>query len=149
MDKIDVNIDGITLNPLKIITGDKGSVLHALKSYEKSYISFGEAYFSTIHFNEIKGWKKHHEMILNIVVPVGKIKFVVFDDRIESPTKNNFFEIVLSPENYYRLTVQPGLWMAFKGMNEGLNMLLNIASIPHNPNEAENLSIEKINYKNW
>ncbi len=149
MDKLVSHIDGVTLSPLKIIQGDKGNVMHALKSVEQSYTSFGEAYFSTIHCNEIKGWKKHHQMVLNIVVPVGKIKFVIFDDRQDSATKNQFYEVVLSPENYYRLTVQPGLWMAFKGMSEGLNMLLNIASIPHNPLEAENVSLQTINYTNW
>lgn len=149
MGKIVSHIDGVVLTPLKIIPGDKGSVLHALKSDEKSFVSFGEAYFSTINFNQIKGWKKHHQMILNIVVPVGKIKFVVYDDRAESPTKNCFFEVILSQQNYSRLTVQPGLWMAFKGMEEGTNMLLNIASIPHNPQEAENIPIQNINYTNW
>lgn len=149
MGKIVSHIDGVTLTPLKIILGDKGNVMHALKSEEQSYTSFGEAYFSTVHYNEIKGWKKHHQMILNIIVPVGKIKFVIFDDRKDSVTKNSFFEVTLSNENYFRLTVQPGLWMAFKGMNEGLNMLLNIASIPHNPQEAENVSLQSINYNNW
>jgi dTDP-4-dehydrorhamnose 3,5-epimerase len=149
MGKIVSHIDGVTLIPLKIIKGDKGNVMHALKSEEESFKTFGEAYFSTIHYNEIKGWKKHHQMILNIVVPVGKIKFVIFDDRKNSSTQNCFFETVLSTENYYRLTLQPGLWMAFKGMNEGLNMLLNIANIPHNPQEAENVPIEAINYTNW
>lgn len=149
MGKLVSHIDGVTLSPLKIIQGDKGNVMHALKSEEQSYASFGEAYFSTIHCNEIKGWKKHHQMILNIIVPVGKIKFVIFDDRKNSPTQNCFFEVILSPENYSRLSVQPGLWMAFKGMNEGLNMLLNIASIPHNPQEAENVSLQTINYTNW
>lgn len=143
------HIDGIVLTPLKIIPGDKGSVLHALKSEEHSFVSFGEAYFSTIDFNQVKGWKKHHQMILNIVVPVGKIKFVVYDDRAESVTKHSFFEVILSPQNYSRLTVQPGLWMAFKGMEEGTNMLLNIASIPHNPQEAENIPLQNINYRNW
>ncbi|GIU70068.1 MAG: hypothetical protein KatS3mg002_1304 [Candidatus Woesearchaeota archaeon] len=84
MGKIVSHIDGVTLTPLKIILGDKGNVMHALKSEEQSYTSFGEAYFSTIFYNEIKGWKKHHQMILNIIVPVGKIKFVIFDDRKDS-----------------------------------------------------------------
>lgn len=149
MGKLVSHIDGVTLTPLKIIQGDKGNVMHALKSEEQSYTSFGEAYFSTIFYNEIKGWKKHHQMILNIIVPVGKIKFVIFDDRKDSITKNSFFEVTLSTDNYCRLTVQPGLWMAFKGINEGLNMLLNIASIPHNPQEAENVSLQSINYNNW
>ncbi|MFM9944315.1 MAG: dTDP-4-dehydrorhamnose 3,5-epimerase family protein, partial [Bacteroidia bacterium] len=102
---------------------------------------FGEAYFSTVNFNVAKGWKKHRQMILNIVVPAGAIKFVLFDNRMESNTYQQMQEIELSKDNYQRLTVPPGIWMAFKGMGKELNMLLNIASIPHDPDEAENLPL--------
>lgn len=149
MDNIVSNIDGVTLTPLKIIKGEKGDVMHALKVDEKSFKSFGEAYFSTVNYQQIKGWKKHHQMTLNIIVPFGKIKFVIFDDRLNSKTHNCFYEVILSPQNYFRLTVEPGLWMAFKGMEQNINLLLNIASIPHNPSEAENLALESFNYLNW
>jgi dTDP-4-dehydrorhamnose 3,5-epimerase len=57
-------------------------------------------------------------------------------------------EMQLSPANYQRLTVPPGVWMAFKGQSQGLNMLLNIGSIPHDPAEADNLPLKNdlINY---
>lgn len=142
-------IEGVILTPLKIIPGDAGDVLHALKKIEASFHGFGEAYFSTIKKGAIKAWKRHYEMTLNIVVPCGRIKFVLYDDRMGSSTYNEFFEITLSRENYQRLTVPPMIWMGFKGMDNDLNMLLNIANIPHNPAESDRLDIinSNINYK--
>jgi dTDP-4-dehydrorhamnose 3,5-epimerase len=133
----ELNIEGIRVTPLKIIHGDLGSIMHALKNDEASYASFGEAYFSTVKKGVVKGWKRHTRMTLNIVVPVGAIRFVVYDDREGSATINKLWEITLSTENYQRLTVSPGLWMAFEGKADGTNLLLNIASIKHDPSEAE------------
>jgi hypothetical protein len=36
------------------------------------------------------------------------------------------------------------LWVAFKGLGEGLNMLLNISSEEHDPLEAENIELDII-----
>ncbi len=135
-------IEGIVLTPLKIMEGSDGNVLHVLKKQEESFSEFGEAYFSTVKFNSVKGWKKHSLMTLNVAVPVGTIRFVLCDGRKDSATYNHIEEIELSIKNYQRLTVPPGIWMAFKGVGEGLNMLINIASIQHDPTEADNLPIQ-------
>jgi dTDP-4-dehydrorhamnose 3,5-epimerase len=136
------SIEGVLLTPLKIIGGASGNVMHALKKSEASFQDFGEAYFSTVEQGQVKGWKRHTKMLLNIIVPAGEIYFVLFDDRKESPSYREMQEVSLSLENYQRLTVPPGVWMAFKGRGKGLNMLLNIASIAHDPLEAENLPIK-------
>ena len=81
-------------------------------------------------------------MTLNIIVPVGEIEFVIFDEHLK-----RFFNTKLSKNNYQRLTIKAGLWVAFKGCNDH-NMLLNIASMEHNPNEAVNVDLKKIEY-NW
>jgi dTDP-4-dehydrorhamnose 3,5-epimerase len=146
---MDSVMKGIAITPLKIIINDLGSVMHALKMDDNGFFSFGEAYFSTVKKGVIKGWKKHTQMILNIVVPVGKIKFVIYDDRLDSDTSGQYFEIILSArENYQRLTIQPGLWVAFEGLGDDENLLLNIASIKHDPSEAENCAVDsgKIKY---
>lgn len=143
-----VNIKGVELHPLKHITVPKGDIFHALKSTDEGYTGFGEAYFSQIESGAIKGWKRHNRMTLNIIVPVGKIKFVVYDDREDSETKGMFQEIILSPEdNYQRLTLAPGLWMAFQGMSENISMLMDIIPEPHDPSEADRKNIEEIEYK--
>lgn len=135
-------MQGITLTPLKIIPGVDGSVMHGLKSVEDSFAQFGEAYFSTVNYNALKGWKKHTVMVSNLIVPVGEIQFVFYDDRPASDTFKQFFEVNLSTDNYQRLTVQPGIWMAFKGISQDLNLLLNISSITHDPKECELLSLD-------
>ena len=140
MDKL---IAGVSLTPLKIIRGEHGDVKHALKSSESSFDTFGEAYFSSVKQGEVKGWKFHKKMTLNLIVPVGGIRFVIYDGRNGSQTENTFNDIVLgSDHDYSRLTVIPGLWMAFQGVGENLNLLLNIASIEHDPTETENLPLE-------
>jgi dTDP-4-dehydrorhamnose 3,5-epimerase len=136
------NIEGVLLSPLRIIETESGNVLHALKQQEDAFSGFGEAYFSSVQQGAAKGWKKHRRMILNIVVPAGEIAFVLYDDREQSATRGMVQEIKLSLANYQRLTVPPGVWMAFKGIHPGTNMLLNIASIPHDPAEADNLPIQ-------
>jgi dTDP-4-dehydrorhamnose 3,5-epimerase len=133
-------MDGVILTPLKQIHHPKGDVLHAMKKSDDGFDGFGEAYFSTVKKGDIKGWKKHTKMTLNLVVPVGEIEFVVYDEN-----KKEFFTVKLSQNHYQRLTVAKGLWMAFKGVGEN-NIVLNIANLEHNPNEAETLAIEKIKY---
>ena len=134
-------MDGVILTPLKQIYNPKGDIFHAMKKSDDGFDGFGEAYFSTIHKGDIKGWKKHTEMTLNLVVPAGKIEFVVYNENTKE-----FFCVQLSQDNYQRLTVKPNLWMAFRGLEEN-NMLLNLASIEHDPEEAINIDLSEIVYE--
>lgn len=134
-------MDGIILTSLKQIYHPKGDVFHAMKKSDIGFGSFGEAYFSTINKGDIKGWKKHTEMVLNLVVPIGEIEFIVYDED-----SKEFFSVKLSPSNYQRLTVKPNFWVAFRGLGE-YNMLLNLASIEHNPQEAINIDLNEIKYE--
>lgn len=131
----------ITLTPLKIIPTNKGDILRGLKKSEESFTEFGEAYFSFVHKNLIKGWKKHTKMVLNLIVPIGEIEFIIFNEK-----NCEFKSIVLSKNNYQRLTIEPGLWVAFRGLSEE-NLLLNIASIEHNPKESITCELEEIYYE--
>jgi dTDP-4-dehydrorhamnose 3,5-epimerase len=133
-------VDGINLSPLKKINHSKGDILHAIKSSENEFEGFGEAYFSFVKKHEIKGWKKHTKMVSNLVVPIGEIQFVIFSEK-----NNKFFNVCLSQNNYQRLTIRPGLWLAFKGISNK-NMLLNISNIEHDPDETVNTDLENIPY---
>ena len=140
-------IEGVLITPLREIETPGGNVFHAMKAGESGYRGFGEAYFSTMQSGKIKPWKRHNRMTLNLVVPIGKIRFVLYDDRANSPSKNSFAEVVLgNPGHYARLTVPPGLWMAFQGATEGTSWLLNVADLPHDPSEADRLSLDEIPY---
>ena len=47
-------IEGVLHTPLRIIPGDKGAVLRAMRRDDNGYNGFGEAYFSTVDQGEIK-----------------------------------------------------------------------------------------------
>lgn len=142
------NIDGVIVTPEKIISTPNGDIYHAMKDCSNGYCGYGEAYFSFVNRGAIKAWKKHLRMTLNLVVPVGSIKFVMYDARDNSTTKDNIYEVVLNRENYCRLTIPPGVWNGFQGLDD-INMLLNVANIPHDPAEGERLDVENsvINYR--
>ena len=126
--------------PLKKISNPLGDVWHAIKSSEREYAGFGEAYFSFIEKGKIKGWKKHKKATLNLIVPVGEIKFFAYDEEQEDK-HSKLSSFTLSEENYFRLTVPSGIWLAFKGLKER-NMLLNVSDYSHDPSEVEAIEIE-------
>lgn len=134
---MDELIAGVQLTPLKHIPGNAGDIFHIMKKDSPGYEGFGEVYISTVKPGFVKGWKRHTRMTLNIVVPFGRIRFVLYDDSSKKKK-----EIILSPDNYNRLTVPPGLWMAFRGEANIESFLVNFANIPHDPAEAENLAID-------
>lgn len=137
-------IKDIVITNLNVINTLGGDVMHAMKKTDDGFKGFGEAYFSYIHKGVIKGWKRHNKMTLNLIVPIGKIRFVLYDNRIVSNAK--FQEVIISKENYCRLTVPPMIWVGFQGLSEGKSLLLNIASIVHDPKEAQKKNIEQIKF---
>ena len=131
-------IDGVRLTPLKIVKVADGDVFHGMRASEPGFSGFGEAYFSEIHSGVVKPWKRHRRMTLNLVVIRGLIRFVVHDDRPGSATHGVTAEYRLGPpDRYQRLSVAPGLWMAFQGLSGETSLLLNIADIEHDPAEAD------------
>ena len=133
-------IDGVAVTQLSKIHLESGDVYKALKASEKEYLGFGEAYFSFIKPDFVKAWKRHKQMTMNLVVPVGGIRFVFTVD------KKNFFVKEIGLKEYSRITVSPGIWFGFKGVCEPINLLLNLSNIVHDPNESERLEQHEINY---
>ena len=106
-------MDGVVLTPLEKIHHPKGEILKAIKKSDPSFSEFGEVYFSLIKKREIKGWKKHKKMISNLIVINGEIEIVFHNENTKE-----FLNIKISQNNYQRITVKPGLWMAFRGIKE-------------------------------
>ena len=85
-------IKDIKITPLKIISDNRGSVMHMLRNDSPIFKSFGEIYFSTINENSIKAWHLHKKSTLNYVCISGKVKLVLFDNRENSVTKGKIEE---------------------------------------------------------
>ena len=130
-------IDGVIVTPLRQILDERGKVMHMLRCDDECFQSFGEIYFSNLYPSVIKGWHIHHRMTLNYAVPVGHIKFVLYDERNGSPTKGEVQEIFLGPSIYCLVTVPPMIWNGMKGIGNEPAIVANCASIPHDPTEID------------
>lgn len=132
-------MDGFRVTPERRIDNPRGDILHAMKASSPGFAGFGEAYFSMVNPGDVKGWKRHNRMTLNLIVPVGQVRFVLHDEK-------DFETILLGPSDYGRVTVQPGLWMAFQGAAASPSMLLNIADIEHDPAEADSVALDHFRF---
>ena len=74
-------IEGIKIIKKKIISDNRGKIMHMLRSDDRNFKHFGEIYFSQVYPKKIKAWHLHKKMTLNYVAVFGKIKLVLYDDR--------------------------------------------------------------------
>ena len=132
----------ISVIDMKNIHLNDGNVMHFLKKNDKSFRGFGEVYFSWILKNKIKGWKKQKKNTMNLIVPVGKVKFVFFKDEI----LRGFFSIIIGENNYKRITVPPNLWYGFKNLDKKKSLIVNLVDNEHNPTDIENKALNSLNF---
>jgi dTDP-4-dehydrorhamnose 3,5-epimerase len=128
-------IDGVVVQPLRVIPDERGKVMHMLRATDPHFRGFGEIYFSAVYPGVVKGWHLHKVMTLNYAVPVGRIQFVLFDPREGSPTKGTLQELFLGPDHYCLVQVPPGVWNGFKGLGHETALVANCATHPHDPGE--------------
>jgi len=148
---IESKIDGVIVLPLKQIKDERGAVLHMIRSDSPLFSRFGEIYFSIVNPGIVKAWKRHRALTQHFAVPVGRLRLVFFDERVDSPSKGRVEEIILGrPDRYYLVCIPPMLWYGFQGISKMPALLANCSDLPHDPNESEQLPISNnyISY-NW
>jgi len=137
-----VSLDDILVTPMNRIPTPGGDVLHAMKRGERGYIRFGEAYFSIIQPGAIKAWKRHMRLTMNLVVPVGSVRFV-----FHVSGNDGAFRVEEIGENrYVRLTVPNEIWHGFQGIAEVDSLIMNLADITHDPTEVERCDKSAISF---
>ena len=130
-------ISGVVVTPLRQFCDERGKVMKMISREDSVFREFGEVYFSVAYPGVIKGWHIHKRMTLNYAVPSGHIKFVLYDDRQQSPTKGLIQELFLGPDNYCLVTVPPLVWNGFKCVGTESSIVANCSTIPHDPHEAD------------
>jgi dTDP-4-dehydrorhamnose 3,5-epimerase len=125
---------------LRRIPTSQGEVRHGLKASDPGFAGFGEVYFSEVIGGHVKGWKRHRRMVMNLIVVSGTVRFILHDG---ADARRDYVMSAEADERYGRLTVPAGLWMAFQGIGPGSNLLMNVASCEHDPEEADSCPLER------
>ena len=135
------NFERICVVPLKRISTKGGDVMHALKASDNGFLGFAEAYFSWIEKGAVKAWKCHQRMTLNLVVPVGEVRFVLYEPNFEK-----FREEIVGETRYVRLTIPPAVWFGFQGIASVDSLVMNLANVEHDPDEVLRKPISSVDY---
>ena len=133
----------IKIFSLQKVKNKKGEILKAFNKNNLNLNGIKEVYFSWVKNKNVKVWKYHKKMSLNIVVAYGRVKFVFYDEK-----RKRFFNITIGENNYKRLTVSPKIWFGFKGLNSPRSLILNCANQMHKKNEIVRKKINQIKF-NW
>ena len=137
------NLNNIVITQLSTFDVDGGRVMHGIKKNDIGYVGLGEVYFSYIDPKAVKAWKKHNRMTLNLVVPLGKVRFVFCD-----PLSEGHYRVEdVGEGNYVRLTVPPGIWFGFQGIALQPSLVTNIADLQHDAAEVERQSVSSFGYQ--
>lgn len=130
--------EGVVLQPRREIRDPRGAVLHMLRADAPEFSRFGEIYFSEILPGFVKAWKRHRLQTPHLIVPVGRVEFVIADDRAGSPTFGLIARLTLGrPDHYDLLIIPPGLWYGWRTIGETPALIANCADRTHDPSESE------------
>jgi dTDP-4-dehydrorhamnose 3,5-epimerase len=75
-------------------------------------------------------------------VPSGVVRFI-------TTAKGVIFEenILSSQDNFVRLTIPPGLWLAFQGLQKEESIILNISNRAHQGEEVDRCDLNEFSYE--
>lgn len=136
------SIEGLIVQPLRIIGDERGAVLHMLRADSPIFRGFGEVYLSEINPGVMKGWKRHLRMTQHLAVPSGRVKFAFHDDRPGSLSRGATATVEAGrPDAYALIVVPPLVWYAWKCVGGTPALLVNCSDIPHDPAESEQRAV--------
>ncbi len=137
-----MKIIGLKIIKKKIIKNSKGDIIKYINKKDRIFKKFGEAYFSEIKKNKIKGWNLHKKNDCIISVPHGIVLFNFVDGRKNSKTFKKKKKIILKKKNHKVVLVPPGIWFSFQSLSK-ISIVSNILNNIHSKNETS--KIKKLN----
>jgi len=129
-------IDGVKIKQCKWLIDDRGKLAEFLRNDDDIFKGFGQCYITVCDVSSyqpiIKAWHYHVKQHDNFVVIRGKLKLVLYDDRVNSETQNDFQEFILDENNPQIIQIPPLVWHGFMALGMEPAYVLNIPTEPYN-----------------
>lgn len=119
-------IDGVRTKKLITHCDERGRLFEVLRSDDEMFAAFGQAYVTTSYPGAVKAWHLHKRQTDNMCVIRGSVKFVLYDDRDNSPTKGEIMEFFFCDDIRMLLQIPAGIYHGFKNIGTEEAFVLNI-----------------------
>lgn len=90
----------------------------------------------------IKGWGMHRDSIDRYVVGTGRIRVVLYDGRVDSPSFQSFAEFHFADESPGWLRIPNGVWHASQNYGDREAIVVNFPTDPHRFDDPDKYRID-------
>jgi dTDP-4-dehydrorhamnose 3,5-epimerase len=135
-------IQGVTTKKLKVISDERGRLMEILRSDDELFTKFGQVYITTAYPSVVKGWHYHKKQTDHFAVVKGMIKLVLFDNRVDSPTKGEINEFFLGEHNPMLVKIPPLVLHGFKCVSEQEAICINVPTELYNYNQPDEFRVD-------
>lgn len=146
-------IEGVVLKELVVHKDERGRLFEILRSDEKDFIKFGQAYITVCYPGWVKGWHYHKKQVDYFCVVRGEAKIVLYDNRKNSKTYKEINEFVLSSKTPKLLIIPQGVVHGFECLGKEETWILNLPTRVYNREHPDEyripLNSSEVPYKPW
>ncbi|MFQ6131798.1 MAG: dTDP-4-dehydrorhamnose 3,5-epimerase family protein [Armatimonadota bacterium] len=111
-------IEGVSVVDLVVHMDDRGYLIEILRASDPHFTEFGQVYIvGDMAQGTIRAFHKHEELWDWFFISHGSAKFVLQDDRQDSPTHGEIMTVTTGERRPALVTVPPGVyhgWMALE-----------------------------------
>lgn len=146
-------INNVLIKDLTVHKDERGRLYEILRSDEKIFKKFGQAYITVCYPGWVKGWHYHKKQRDHFCVVCGKARIVLCDKRKESTTYNEINEFLVDSEKPQMLVIPEGVIHGFECASDKECHILNIPTKTYNREKPDEYRIQlnspEIPYEPW
>jgi dTDP-4-dehydrorhamnose 3,5-epimerase len=137
-----VVIDGVVFRPTRPVPHEDGHVCEVARaSWDVIAGPVVQVHTTTTFPGRIRAWGLHQRSTDRLFVVGGLVKIVVFDGRLDSPTKGRVNEFTVSEKNPGLLIVPPNLYHGWKNIGTTEAIIINMPTAMYDYDHPDALDL--------
>ncbi len=135
-------IEGVEVKNLRVNYDERGHLMEVLRSDDKIFKKFGQAYITTALPGVTKAWHYHKLQDDHFCCIFGKMRLAIYDSRKNSKTFGEINEWELSLDNPKLVKIPKLLYHGFKCISKEEAIVINIPTAPYNPENPDEYRLD-------
>ena len=131
-------IEGVEVVPLTARADDRGYLIEIVRASDPYFTKFGQVYIvGDMVRGTIRAFHKHEELWDWFFISHGSAKFVLKDDRPESPTHGEMMTVVGGERNPTLIVVPPGVYHGWMSLEDDTQLISTASEVYRRDNPDE------------
>jgi dTDP-4-dehydrorhamnose 3,5-epimerase len=135
-------IEGLCFRPTRPVPHEDGVVTEVARaSWDEIELPIVQVHVTTTQPGRIRAWGLHQRSTDRLFVVSGLVSFVVYDGRVDSPTRGALNEFKVTERNPGLLIVPPNLYHGWKNIGTSEAHIVNMPSSQYDYDDPDALDL--------